>query len=162
MGRGWLGCGLQLNSPGTEPSWRGGSAWGAHPAPWWSSYSSGPGFFHQQQQQQQPVPSSTGSVSVQPRLCGHGGSLGGPASLSPPGQLGLLTVQSPQATLEWELGVAQPWERQHSGSPIPRDISAGQGLEVASAAECAQHLPGCPRGMGMYNHIDTHWTHAHF
>lgn len=99
--------------PSAEASWyraqlelplRGGSAWGSHPAQWWSTYTSGPWLLSPPEAADSTA--APGSVSVQPRLCGHGGSLGGRTCLAVLAGLAAAArgAEPPQATLGWELG----------------------------------------------------------
>lgn len=102
VGREWLGCGHQLKPPGTEPSWS--CCWGEvqHGGLTLLSggvlNSSGPWLLSPPK-----AASSTaapGSVSMQPRLCGHGGSLGGRTCLA---VLARLSVAAAVATHSAEL-----------------------------------------------------------
>lgn len=130
MGREWLGCGRQLlaQSPsGAAPEGRFSTGVSSCSDPWLVPP---PKAANSQQHQ---------GLCVQPRLRGHRGSLGGLAVLA---RLGLLMGQSSPGLVRGGAGGLQtrsrvwhsPREEQHSGSPIPKGISAGQGFDVASSS----------------------------
>lgn len=136
----WLSAEASWYRAQLELLLRGGSAWGSHPTQWWSTDTSGlwllslPKAASIPQQHQGLCPCNHVSVGT------AGTMVSGRASLSSPGQLWLLVVQSSPGHVRVGAGGLQTqsrgWHSPGRGSiqAFRRDISAGQGFDMASSS----------------------------